>query len=313
MVSTLQWSSVGVHVASMNWWPWLAAVGLISVHFTLRAWRWAWLFPGDSASRSIVLLLDTMMIGNFASYLLPLRAGEFIRPAAYAQLTDTHFLPAFTTVVVERLFDLTAILLSLAIVMLFIPNIPALVVNAGAALGLLAIALTTFVVLGVVRPDGIRSFVRLCAGVIPVRIRSKVVDFNDQILLGVAALREPNRLLIVTLQTIGVWSAAYAQFWVCLYVFNIPGSSLLMAVTVAVVLALGVAAPSAPGFVGVYEISCLLGFRLFGVNDELAAAYAITTHAFQYLVVIGFGAFALFKYNLKLADFKHKRSDPLHV
>ncbi len=297
----------------MNWWPWLAAIVLITVHFLFRAWRWAWLFPGNPANRSLKLLVDTMMIGNFASYILPLRAGEFIRPAAYAQLTNTHFLPAFTTVVVERLFDLTAILLSLAIVMLFIPDIPALVINAGAALGLLAVALSIFVVVGVLRPEKIRSLVGYCAGFLPQRFGAKIIDFNAQILLGVAALREPNRLLVVILQTIGVWSAAYAQFWVCLYVFDIPGTSLLMAVTVAVVLALGVAAPSAPGFVGVYEISCLLGFRLFGVNDELAAAYAITTHAFQYIVVIGYGAFALFKYNLRLADFKHKHSKPLHV
>lgn len=304
MVSTLAWSAVGAHLGSMRWWPWIAAAVVSAAHFALRAWRWAWMFPGQPSSRKFALLVDTIMIGNFASYILPLRAGEIIRPAAYARLSESHFLPAFTTVVVERLFDLTAVLFSLAVVVAILPEVPSLVTNSAVAMGIGAVALALFVAVGVWQPNGIRMFVRWCTTIVPHGIAAKIRDINEQVLTGVAALREQNRLAVVILQTGAVWLSAYLQFWICLYAFDIPGTSFLMAVTVAVILALGVAAPSAPGFVGVYEVSCLMGFRLFGVNDELAVAYAITTHAFQYLIVIGYGAFALFKYDLKLADFK---------
>jgi len=311
LLSTLEWQAVGAHIESMRWWPWLGALLFVSIHFALRAVRWSYLFPGPTDKRSLMLLTDTMMIGNLASYILPLRAGEFIRPAAYAKLSSTQFLPAFTTVVVERLFDLVAVLLSLGLVSMIVPNMPAMVVKAGLILGLGAIALSIFVAIGVLKPALSSTIVHTFTKFLPSRIAAKIMAINDQVLLGVAALREPGRLLKVTLLTIAVWAFAYAQFWVCLYAFDIPGSGVLMAVTVAVVLALGVAAPSAPGFVGVYEVSCLLGFRLFGVNDELAAAYAITTHAFQYIVVIGYGVYALLKYNLKLADFRHKNPAPI--
>jgi uncharacterized protein (TIRG00374 family) len=302
MVGSLEWHAVGNHLYGMNWWPWIAALAILALHFVLRAWRWAWLLPGKPSDHSLLLLADTNMIGNLATYILPLRAGEFIRPAAYAHLTQTKFLPAFTTVVVERLFDLVAVLLSLAAVMIFFPGVPTIITQAATVLGVGAVVLATFVVLGALRPEMIRRLIGWVAARLPSKIGSVVVSLNEQILAGVESLREPRRLGMVLFQTALVWGTAYAQFWICLFVFEIPNTSWLMAVTVAVVLALGVAAPSAPGFVGVYQVSCLLGFRLFGVSDELAAAYAITTHAFQYVVVIGYGGFALFKYDLNLKE-----------
>ena len=48
-------------------------------------------------------------------------------------------------------------------------------------------------------------------------------------------------------------------------------------------------APSAPGFIGVFQAGCVVGLGLFGIGEELAVAYSIVTHAHQFLYICGVG------------------------
>ena len=55
---------------------------------------------------------------------------------------------------------------------------------------------------------------------------------------------------------------------------------------VLVITALGVALPTAPGFIGNYHFSCVLGLTLFGVPKTDALTFAILLHFLQLSVMI---------------------------
>ncbi|MEZ4752872.1 MAG: lysylphosphatidylglycerol synthase domain-containing protein [Bdellovibrionota bacterium] len=116
---------------------------------------------------------------------------------------------------------------------------------------------------------------------------------------GAAVLRKDSRALKVSLLSICVWSSAILLYFVFLYLFQLE-ASLLLAGAITVILALAVAAPSAPGFIGVYQTGVIAAFLLFGIDKETAAAYAIATHGYQFIIFIAYGIFVLFKYNLSL-------------
>jgi uncharacterized membrane protein YbhN (UPF0104 family) len=59
------------------------------------------------------------------------------------------------------------------------------------------------------------------------------------------------------------------------------------------VAALGVALPSSPGSIGIYETAFVSALAVVDVPFSQALAYALTTHVMYYLVTGLFGAYAL--------------------
>jgi hypothetical protein len=56
-----------------------------------------------------------------------------------------------------------------------------------------------------------------------------------------------------------------------------------------IVIIIGIAIPSAPGFIGNWHFACLTGLAIFGVPKEQALGYAIHTHflTIRTLAVLG--------------------------
>ena len=67
-------------------------------------------------------LFDAFMVGVFATFLLPFRAGEFVRPYYLKRYSHYSFLTCFVSVVVERFFDLATVLLGFAVMLVYVPH-----------------------------------------------------------------------------------------------------------------------------------------------------------------------------------------------
>lgn len=100
----------------------------------------------------------------------------------------------------------------------------------------------------------------------------------------------------VFLQAVGLmalnWLVAIGQYYVLLLAF-LPEASPLWAIFSLGVAALGIAAPSSPGAIGVLEISLVGALSLFGVDPSTALAFALVTHLLNYVVTGTIGAYAL--------------------
>ena len=80
----------------------------------LRAWRWQALLAPIGRAR-FRTAFRTTVIGFAATFLLPARVGEVLRPYLLARQEGLNAAAAFATVIVERLLDLCTVLLLFAL------------------------------------------------------------------------------------------------------------------------------------------------------------------------------------------------------
>jgi uncharacterized protein (TIRG00374 family) len=286
------------------WWPVVPFIALFIGHYILRAIRWRYLLP-ESRQKPPTLreLFDSIILGNLASCLLPFRLGEFIRPLVLTRWTEYSFGSAFISVVIERFFDLSTVLISFFIITLFLPNLPDWVHLAAYSLGSISLALLFFLVGGCLFPSLINKLVEIFTTPIPVKIRGALRKFAGDLVAGAAVIKTPSRLLAIVFMTSLVWLTAYLQFQVVLWMFPF-NQSFLLSVALGVFVALAIALPSAPGFVGVFQIGCVAAASLFSYPEADAKVYSLLVHGLTYLMMIIVGFWLLAIHDLNLFELK---------
>jgi uncharacterized membrane protein YbhN (UPF0104 family) len=80
--------------------------------------------------------------------------------------------------------------------------------------------------------------------------------------------------------------------------------SFLLSVTLCVFVSLAVALPSAPGFVGVFQMGCVAAAALFAYPLAAAQLYSIIIHIVSFLVVVVVGFWILAIHDLTLFELK---------
>ncbi len=296
----VDFAKIGSIMRSLSWWPLAGMFLFLAIHFVVRALRWRYLLPEVTESRpGLRALFDSMMLGAFASSILPLRAGEFVRPLVLAKWTTFSFSTAFVSVVIERFFDLSAVLLTFAIITPFLPHVPPEAVLAAYSLGGMALCLLGFLACSCLFPAFIRGTVAWCAQLLPQRLGRFITGFVNDLVDGASVVKTPSRLCAIVVLTALVWATAYLQFFAMLLMF--PGEpTLLLSATVGVFVALAIAVPSAPGFLGVFQIGCVGACALFHYPLEVSQAFSLVAHAISYLATIIIGGWLLVAHGLSI-------------
>lgn len=308
LVYSIEWSVVWVALSRVRYVLLLPLTALIVLHFLVRALRWRFLLPApaDRSDVRIWKLFDGILVGAFATFVLPLRAGELVRPLMLTRQSNFPFGVSFASVVIERFFDLSMVLVSFGLMLPHVPGLPAWVEQGAYILTTLAVGLLVFLVLGSLAPVWIDRLVERCLSPFPPRVSGPLLRFVRGLLDATKVLKDPSRLITIIALTVLVWMTNYLLFWGYLWLFDIPGS-VSFVVAIGVIIALAVAAPSAPGFIGVYQTACVAAFALFGLPQEEAIAYSLVSHAHQYVIFVAYGIWVLLKYNI---SFRELRGSP---
>lgn len=288
----------------------LLSVAVATATFVVRVPRWQQLLRTDAGEPLPVgPAWHGIAIGFMANNIIP-RSGELLRAFVASRLAAVGFTRAISSVAVERIFDgltLTA-LLALALLSPAIPadaevnGIPVrdlAVRGAIACLVLLAGAIT--VVLLPVHAE------RLVRKLVPwPGVAEKVAGLIHGVAEGLGAMKSPARLLAVSLWSIVLWLVGAASFLLMFRAFGIElGWS--AAFMVQGVLAFGVALPSTPGYVGVFEAVIVAVLTVFGVDRDLAFAYAVTYHVATFVPITLLGAWSVFRTPIGLRDLIPRR------
>lgn len=304
--------ALGASLLQAKWWPAVPFVLLFCTHHVFRAMRWRLLLPCLVGPRpTLRQLFDATILGNLATFLLPFRVGEFVRPLLLSRWSSYAFGTSFVSVVIERFFDLSAVLLSFACIAPWLPSLPPFAVGGAKALGVIALAILLFITVGSILPKQMKALVDLVLRPLPGGIASVLGKFAGDLLEGAAVLKGPWQLLGIVILTSAVWATAYLQFYALLFMFP-HETSLLISVTLGVFVALAVALPSAPGFVGVFQAGCVAAFALFHYPESSAKAFSLLAHALTYLVylVIGFALLAIHGLSLSELKVAAEKRDP---
>jgi glycosyltransferase 2 family protein len=288
----------------------VGAIVITALTYVLRAFRWQYLLAPLGPTR-FATAFRTTVIGFAASFLLPARAGEVIRPYLLARREGLPAMAAFATIILERLLDLVTVLALFALFVLTVDpgtlsGDPALlarvklggVTAAAAAAGALAAA---FLAAG--HPERLGRFALRIERVLPQRLAHAVAAFVRSFTLGLGVLRQPRRLLVSLLLSVPLWLSIALGIWLTTLAFHISlpymGSFLVM-----MLLVVGVAVPT-PGAVGGFHAAYQIGVQsFFGAPDDRAIGAAILMHAISFLPVTALGLLFMAREGLTLARAK---------
>lgn len=255
----------------------LVAIGFILslVWLLVRAQAWRSLLRNQAHFSQVFFTVNE---GYLLNNLLPFRLGEIGRAFLLSSKAGLGFWEVFSSILIERVIDL-GFAAGLVLVTL------TLVVGASwayeAAIVVAVLVLIGFMLLYLLarnRSWAINTF-RNLSDKFPLLNRfggTRVEAFFD----GLSVLTEGNHFAIAILWIGLDWFIAIIQYYILLVAF-IPGAEMLWAAFTLGVAALGIAAPSSPGGIGVFELSVIGALAVFGVEASKSFAYAITTHLIQ--------------------------------
>ena len=92
-----------------------------------------------------------------------------------------------------------------------------------------------------------------------------------------------------------------AAFAICFRAFGLavpPEAALLL----QGIIGFGVAIPSTPSFLGVFEAATLVTLQLYGVDSNLAVSYALTYHVTTFLPITLLGLWSLSRLHIRLRE-----------
>src|SRR5690348_13929112 len=95
LLSRLEWELFVTELHRLSWIYLVPLFALFVLSYWIRAVRWQYLLP-TGLGLSTFTLFSSVNLGAFATTLLPLRAGEFVRPWALSRSRRVSFSTGFS-------------------------------------------------------------------------------------------------------------------------------------------------------------------------------------------------------------------------
>lgn len=287
----------------------LLTVVVATITFPIRTLRWRLILRDPGGGRlPLTPLWHATTIGFMANNLLPARAGEVVRAYVASQQLPVRFTTALVSLVVERVFD-GMMLLALMTVAIAAPSFPAHALVGNRSLPAIAVSAgVLFTVLLLIalfvanRPTfWLKLVERLSRRFLTVSLAERSIRIADGVVEGLLPLRSPARFFGVILWSLVLWLKNAAAFAICFKAFGLD-VPLEAALLLQGIIGFGVAVPSTPGYVGIFEAAALVTLGFYGVDSSLAAAYALTYHVTTFIPITLLGFWSLSRLHLGLRD-----------
>jgi uncharacterized protein (TIRG00374 family) len=286
-------AGVLARVRGVRVWPLLGAALLITAaHFPIRVMRWRHLLRPEGAVLPFTPLFHATAVGTLMNYLLPVRMGELIRAYAARELTASSFSTALGSILTERVVDgiATCVMLFAAIAIGGFHNdivVGSWTVGRVAAVASLVFGLAFVALFGIAfLPTRLRVAGRRLFG--GRRGDSKWVSARSIIrglIAGLDSLRSFERSVAAAAWSLLLWSVSACGVWLGLHAFGIS-VPLTLAVTLQALVALAIALPSAPGFVGPFEAAAKAALSLGAIDSTQALGFSLPFHIVAFFVPV---------------------------
>ena len=269
-----------------------------------RAAAWRELLGGK------IRLVDAFYIvneGYLLNQIIP-RSGEIGRALLVNSVIEMKFFQSLSTVIIERAIDLGIVAI------MFLATIgDALTMDwiVPIAIAILCIVAAGFIFLfwAIKKKDVVERWLQ--------RVDQKLAFFKkyispnlSAIINGAEVIQDPRRIFMAIFWIIICWI-----FWILVsVVLMIPfvgQQPFWWAVFIQSVLALGIALPSAPAGLGVYEGTLVAAMTVLSVEKETALGFAIIMHVVQLISISVLGIYSLMKQGNSLTLLIEKVMDRL--
>ncbi len=298
VVSQMDLARLGVALSTARWGYIPLCALLLVAALIPRALRWNALL---SYSLPYWRAFNIMNVAYLVNGVLPLRVGEVAR--AYLATRSDPPVPVFktvSTIIVERLLDLLAVVAMLGVALAAGPlpdaiRKPAIVLGPLALIGfLLAIFLAS-------QRVWVLQLFEAISRRAPVARQLNLTHWTIQFLDGLTPLTKPKALLQAIGLTAAGWGLSIAAGYVLMLTFYERAS---LATTCLYIAAAGlaIALPAVPGNIGTYELSVLLALEATGYGQpaNTAVLFAILVHGINLIVHATMGVFGFIQEGISL-------------
>ncbi|MEC8193610.1 MAG: lysylphosphatidylglycerol synthase transmembrane domain-containing protein [Myxococcota bacterium] len=306
-VHDIAWSTVVAVLKTIRLeWVVLAAFTLLG-EFLIRALRWAILLRPLGVRVRITDLWSATVIGAAVNTLIPLRAGEIAKPMVASRRTGLRLSTLFATNVMERVFDLLGLVSILVLMILLLPGTSGddiLVANLyryGSWIGFGAfISMMVFFLLATRGVQARGAFERILA-IAPEPARRPFLHLFDGFVMGLGSSKSRSSVVKAAALSVGMWLNGAVAIWCLFQAFRVD-LPFAAACFTGVAIALTVALPQAPGFIGVFHVAIEKAMMLWGLPPHESKGFALVFWAVSFVPVTFVGLIAMWREGLSVRD-----------
>lgn len=261
----------------------LLGMGIFLVSMMARVACWQTLIGRGVPFRRVLAALNE---GYLLNNVLPWRMGELGRAILLGRQPGLSTAHVLSSIVVERLYDM---LLAVGLMLVLLPAAAgALWARRAAWIGAGAVVVALAGIgFALSRPATVEAWIGRLPGPGPA-LKQLWSSFRE----GLTVVRTPRRVAWSFGFMALSWGLALLEYWAVLRAV-IPGAQPLWAAFMLAATLLGVAVPSLPGYVGVFEAAGVAALTVFDVPGDQALAAALVLHGMVYSIASLIGAVAL--------------------
>jgi uncharacterized protein (TIRG00374 family) len=242
-------------------------------------------------------LLATLLIGQLLNFFAPARAGDFARAYLLGQAEGESKSRALGTIAAEKLWDIWALLTLLGLVA-FTITLPQWIIIPARGLVVLSLLALALVQVILARRSTMITWIARLGRYLPSTLSVRLRTGTEGLLNGLEGLRRPQTLFWSAAWSAATWGIGVLtnHFVLLALGLSLPLSASLLLI---VVLYMGVAVPSMPGRVGVFEGLCIVVLALYGVDRDSAFAVGLVLHAVVFVPPILLALFFVWRFDAR--------------
>jgi uncharacterized protein (TIRG00374 family) len=252
----------------------------------LRSYRWGIILqPMEKIDQ--LSLFSVTSVGFLAIAAIPARIGELARPYLISKRSSIKMSSALGTIIVERVLDSFTIL-TIAVVVLFFTDLPSWLIKSSIIFLMLALAMFCFMLFMILNRETALKFINIIMNRLPGKLAHKIDELIHHFIDGLQIVTNINLLLYLIFLSAIIWLINVLAIYMLLlsFGFNLP---VMASFVLLIVLIVGIAIPTAPGFIGNWHYSCILALGFFGVTEQKAIPFAVIYHFLSMIMVLILG------------------------
>jgi uncharacterized protein (TIRG00374 family) len=306
VLKDIEYSTLWQKTLEANYWLILPGVGAYFIGLWVRAWRWHYLLrPVKPISTRKMFPIVAM--GYAGNNIFPARAGEVLRAVVLKNKEDVPISASLATIIVERVYDgvvmLAFIFVNLAELSRLTEEITlfrSFSIQDVAVWGsVLFFGVLVVFLLAAMFPRTTEKIIRwLVERLVPQRFRERTLQIAVRFLGGLASLRSPVEALMVFFTSVVIWLLETVKYWFVMQAFRFSVSFFALMLMNGVVN-LATTIPSAPGYLGTFDLPGIKILEAHGIGAETAASYTFVLHFALWFPVTLLGLYYMWREGIK--------------
>ena len=276
----------------------------------LRSYRWGVILqPMEKIDQ--FSLFSVTSVGFLAIASIPARIGELARPYLISKRSSIKMSSALGTILVERVLDSFTVL-AIAVIVLFLTDLPPWMIRSSIIFFLLALGMFCFIIFLILRRDAALKLINRILSKLPGKFAHKIDEVIHHFIDGFQIITNIKFLFYLFFLSALIWLVDVVAIYMLLkaFGFTLP---VMASFVVMIILIVGIAIPTAPGYIGNWHFACVLALSFFGLAKAEALSFAIVYHFLSMVIVVVLGVAFLPFNKFSISDMKkqmnYKRED----